>query len=337
MSAPRLSAETLVVLLSCALLAFSLVLLVGLILFKVRARLRAVARARRTTRLKAHLRRWRAGSAADPRLASPEAGDLDILETLLLKEAALFSGEARRRVIGLIEGSGLVDRALRRLGEARELHGLLAALDLLGRLGSKRAVPALAGLLGHGSATVRFHAARALSRIGGRAAMKQILAILPREAELDARPWVAPVMRLGLGAAPGMRAALRDGLPGLRWIAVSVLGLLRDPAAAESLAGVLLKDADPRLREAAAVALGNLADPRQIPWLSAAMRDPAAAVRARAVEALGNCPAPPAAAEVLAGALSDPARAVRLNAIKALAKLGPDGRRVLESRREPRG
>lgn len=333
MFAIRLSGEGIVIVLSCALLALGLVLLAGLLLFKVRARLGAHARGRRAARFKAALRHWRSGSTTDPGLTSREPGDLDILEPLLVKEAAIFAGESRQSVIALIEKVGLVDRALQRLDEATEIHGMLAALDLLGRLGSQRAVAALCGRLDHPAAPVRFHAARALSRIGGPTALAPLLAVLPREAEVDARPWVAPVVRLGKNAAPEMRAALRKGGPALRWIAVNVLGLLRDPAASEQLADVLLRDPDPRLRAAAALALGNLADPRHIPWLSAALQDPEAAVRARVVEALGNCPSP-AAAGALAGVLNDPDRSVRLNIIKALAKLGPEGRRLLESRRE---
>lgn len=325
----RPSAEGIVVFLSCALLAASLVLLAGLLLFKVQARLRAVARARRAARLKADLRRWRSGSAADAALTAREPGDLDMLESLLLKEAAMFSGESRQRVIALIEEAGLVDRALRRLDDAEELHGLLAILDLLGRLGSRRAVPALSGFLGHAAAPVRLHAGRALSRIGGRTALAPLLAVLPMEAAADARPWVAPIARFGMSAAPKMRRALREGGPAMRWIAMNVLGLLRDPAASEALGGALLQDPDPRLREAAAVALGRLANPLDIPRLCAALRDPEAAVRARVVEALGNCPVP-AAAGAVASVLNDPVRRVRLNAIKALARLGPAGRRVLE-------
>lgn len=330
----RLSAEEIVISLSCVFLAFSLVLLAGLMLFKVQARLRAIARARRAVRFKVHLRRWRSGLASNAALVSRAPGDLDILEPLLVKEAAMLASESRRRVIALIEKLGLVDRALRRLERAKQTHGLLAVLDLLGRLGSKRSVAALSGLLDHPGAPVRFHAARALSRIGGRTALAPLLAVLPREAEADGRPWVALVVRFGMSAAPKMRLALRKGSPALRWIAVNVLGLLRDPAASEQLAGVLLRDADPRLREAAAIALGNLANPLHIPWLSAALRDPEAAVRARVVEALGNCPDSPAAAGALAGVLGDPARSARLNAIRALAKLGPAGQRILEGPRE---
>lgn len=329
MSAFRPSVEGLVVVLTCALLGVSLVLLAGLLLFKVQARLRAVARARRAARLKADLRRWRSGSPADAAPAAREPGDLDMLESLLLKEAAMFSGESRERVIALIEEAGLVDRALRRLDDAGEMHDLLASFELLGRLGSPRAIPALSGFLGHPEAPVRLHAGRALSRIGGRKALAPLLAVLPAEAAADARPWVAPIARFGMSTAPRMRRALRDGGPAMRWIAMNVLGLLRDPAASEALGEALLRDPDPRLREAAAVALGRLANPLDIPRLCAALQDPEAAVRARVVEALGNRPVP-AAAEALAPVLKDPVPRVRLNAIKALARLGPAGRRVLE-------
>jgi HEAT repeat protein/lysophospholipase L1-like esterase len=175
----------------------------------------------------------------------------------------------------------------------------VAAARAVGRLGPKAAdaVPALVGLLEDRSPSVRAAAARAIGPIGPRAPAAS-LALVER---------------------------LRDDDERVRWRSVESLKELElDPAVClPSLLAVLGDPRAPGREEAARVigGLGPAATPA-VPALMAALADPAASVRGRAAWALGQIgPSAKDAVPALVRAFADPE--IRWWAVDALQGLGP--------------
>jgi hypothetical protein len=147
-------------------------------------------------------------------------------------------------------------------------RSLVTAIELLGKAGDRRAVPALVSLLSSDDPAVRSVAAPSLAMLGGRRA---------------------------LNAA--VRIALSDATEQARAAAVSALAFMFDDEAFEPLLTVLTEtDELPTTRAAAAEGLGNLlqhADPESMRFrlarsvLIACLRDPSPEVRFWSAFALG--------------------------------------------------
>src|SRR5918999_73909 len=115
--------------------------------------------------------------------------DLDALEAVLEEQARTPTG----RPGGLLEGYdqlGLVDKYIEKLRTARKWRDRAFAAELLGRVGSAKAVPALLETVQATQtedADVREIALRALARIADPKAVGPLVVALG-----DAEPWLAP-------------------------------------------------------------------------------------------------------------------------------------------------
>ena len=249
----------------------------------------------------------------------------------------------------------------------------LAAIDALGTIpteppGAPRAGAgesadtALLDTLGSPEATVRLHAAVALSEAGGVVAREALLAKLDGGDEVD-RAAVLTALGGVMARVPSdpavsrLRSALdlaagpeRDGIiqalgraplasavrvlaamakseePTDRGEAAGLLAAHQDDATAHAMARALLDDADAGVRAQAAWALGTIGDPSDVPRLIAAARSQDADVAPDAVAAIGRIAGRAHAPEVGAKALcpfgADARPYVRANALAGLALAG---------------
>jgi HEAT repeat protein len=222
-------------------------------------------------------------------------------------------------------------RALRRIGDAAAVPGLLAALGdanadvrraaaALGEIGDAAAVPGLLAALGDADEDVRQVAAAALREIGDAAAVPGLLAAL---GDADANVREAAAAALGeigdAAAVPGLLAALRDAEEDVRRAAAAALGQIGAPAVPGLLAA--LGDAEEDVREAAAAALGEIGDAAAVPGLLATLGDADWRVRRAAAAALGEI-GDAAAVPGLLAALGDAEEDVREAAAAALGQIG---------------
>jgi len=252
---------------------------------------------------------------------------------------------------------------IERLKAASSADMVIEALTQLGCLGEKAcpAVPAMADLLEHESATVRLTAANAIGRVGPGGAHELLRALASDDVDVR-REAAAGLGRLGVTAAPAVPLLVRrlgaETSAQERYAAARSLGELGTVAApaafalAEALAdrdtlvsrsagealvsiGMqampamqrALSDERERVREKAARSIGRLGGSSTggASLLLAHMLDDASSsVRQAAAEALGQLGerAGEAAAPALASALEDPSEVVRLEAAKALVNLG---------------
>ena len=132
-----------------------------------------------------------------------------------------------------------------------------AAADALGRIGTRRASPALLRALEDPHMVVRRAAMVALLRIGAR------------------------------GTVPKIATLLRDESGGVRVLAAHVLGGFRDPRAVPSLLRTL-RDPKWYVRQAAAEALGEIGDERALKALRGLARDSRPAVVRAVRDAVGQ-------------------------------------------------
>ena len=237
--------------------------------------------------------------------------------------------------------------------EAAAPEARTAAADLLGRLGDRRAVPALQRTLADADAEVIAAAAGALGALGAASTIEPLFKLFEHPQAAVRRAAIAAVNSIGaVGTSARAKVAIASGDPRTRECAVRVAGYfgfsdciplliqaLRDSsedvrrAALEQLPMLddidaaaeldrALQDETPRNRAAAAHALRLLDDPRAGASLQRALRDPDAWVRYYAATSLGDARFGSAAAEDLATlARTDPATHVRIAAVTSLGAM----------------
>lgn len=251
--------------------------------------------------------------------------DFEALEALL-EEQARSAAERPGWLLDAYDRLGLVDKYIERLRTAGRWRDRAFAAELLGRVGSARAVPLLLETVSAArteDADVREIALRALSRIADPAAVPHLVAALR-----SADPWLAPriaeiLARHGQGAVEPLMevVASTDRHPARAW-AASVLGEVKAARAFPVLTRALA-DLDDEVRAKAAWALGQIGDRRAIgDLLDRLLTDPAPFVRTRVAAALGQFQ-DPEVIERLVRALGDPAWWVRMRSVEALEQIGP--------------
>jgi cyclophilin family peptidyl-prolyl cis-trans isomerase/HEAT repeat protein len=167
--------------------------------------------------------------------------------------------------------------------------------------GAGRAVSA-ARFLGHPEPELRWRAALALVRMGGRESAERLLPRLedqdPEVRALAARAIAAPAADsagIASSAVPALLEALRDSHPHVRINAVRALATFRERAPMDSIVA-LLRDPDPNVSVAVAGALASFGD-AAVPGLGAFVADPMilTAVRAAGLATLAAIQPRPAA------------------------------------------
>ena len=272
-----------------------------------------------------------AGLAADERallnpaiLRADTLYDLEALEAVLEEQAR----NATDRPAWLLEAYdrlGLVDKYIERLRHARQWRDRAFAAELLGRVGSAKAVPVLLETVQATrteDADVREIALRALARIADPQAVGPLI-----EALRTAEPWLAPriadiLSRHGdLVTDPLLPILEQPGREPARAWAANILG----DVGAQRAFPVLVRslgDLQDEVRAKSASALGRLGDRRAVPYLlEHLLSDPAPFVRARIAGALGQF----GSADVidrLVRTLGDPAWWVRMRSVEALEQIG---------------
>ncbi|RKY58022.1 MAG: hypothetical protein DRP95_06380 [Candidatus Latescibacterota bacterium] len=133
---------------------------------------------------------------------------------------------------------------------------------------------------------------------------------------------------------PPLLEALRTGSPRAQYVALQVLGRMRDPRVVGPIKDFLSSD-NPHMRAVAAEALGNLRAKEALGALERSLGDSSSLVRERVAWALGRLDTagvlPP-----LKEAISDPSRKVRRSALVSLAELYPKLKEA-ERKEEVRG
>ncbi len=250
--------------------------------------------------------------------------DLDALEAVLEEQARTATGRPGW-LLEVYDQLGLVDKYIEKLRTARKWRDRAFAAELLGRVGSAKAVPALLQTV---QATqtedsdVREIALRALARIADpRAVEPLILALASAEAWLA--PRIADILtRHGTAVVEPLMALLADSgrNPARAW-AANVLGEVRAQAAFPVLVKAL-DDPDDEVRAKSATALGRLGDRRAINHLlERLLTDSAPFVRGRMATTLGQFGGPEVI-DRLVRALGDPAWWVRMRSVEALEQIG---------------
>jgi HEAT repeat protein len=257
------------------------------------------------------------------------------LVTDLMQQAPLAQ---RTQLRSALEESGIVElgeRGTRRLSPWRRA----LACEMLGKIGSPRAVPVLLERLDDRRPEVRIAAVRALGDIGSAEAVPALgtafleRRIAPTNVLNDALRRIGgespgPTFERGVDSPdPIVRVSSCFGLAGI----ASTHG-----AAVYRLAEVLASDSDARVRAASAASLGIAGGGRAPPALVAATTDPDDNVRRSAVKALGSFDDPTSAAS-LDARTEDDDREVAIRAAESLLALsrrpraGPEARARLES------
>ncbi len=120
---------------------------------------------------------------------------------------------------------------------------------------------------------------------------------------------------------PPLLEVLRTGSPRAQYVALQVLGRMRDSRVVGPIKGFLSSE-NPHIRAVAAEALGNLRAKEALGDLKESLKDSSSLVRERVAWALGRLDTA-GVLPLLKEAISDPSRRVRRNALVSLAELYP--------------
>lgn len=215
-------------------------------------------------------------------------------------------------------GAGVVALLMEQL-RADDVETRQAAAVALGRIGDRRATPALVGALA--DRDVVLAAAGALARIGDRDAFQGLLPLIG-----DADPSIrqAAIAALNSIGHPDMAdrivMRLEDPEPLVRESAVKIAGYFGYQQCLDHALACCEDDAE-SVRRAAVESLAFFDDPRVAVALVHALRDGSASVRAGAASALGRVD-PSTAVDALTNVLGDPDPWVRYFALRSLGSLG---------------
>ena len=240
---------------------------------------------------------------------------------------AKVRGAPAESLAGLLQARGEVDRATARL-RSRSAVGRARGAYLLGLLQDPRHVPALLPLLSDPSAEVRLVAVRSLGLVGDPSAAEAVLAAVPsRGGRIGVPAWAAAeaLIGMGMGVAPGVRAALASADPAVRGVAVTVAGAATLSFLCPELRVLLERDPSPVVRTGAAVALGRLGGPADVgPLARQTAPTQPAALRRTCVAALGELGVA-AALSTLSTLLEEQDHRLAELSAEALVRIGPPG------------
>lgn len=249
-----------------------------------------------------------------------------VARDMVIEATAALSGPSRDRAVAWLERHGFVNAAIRvvRLPTNRGWRRAEAAA-LLGRMGSRRAAPALAKGLRDGRYRVRDACAAALGRVATHAEVPALIEAVERR-RVPRGILSGALLNLDAAADPALVACLRHPDLETRELIARVLGMRRSTSAVPALMHALT-DTAPDVRRHAILALAEIAgnadvtvDPEPLFRLAV---DDEAIVRAAAATGLGQILGD-GAGRVLTGMTRDPDYWVSYRAAESLCRL-PSG------------
>jgi hypothetical protein len=255
--------------------------------------------------------------------------DHHILEQMFLRQASELRGADRQHMTAIFEQLGAVARQIRLLRSRRAWKRVRAA-QRLAIMRSSQSLPALVHTADDRNPAVRMAALRALGEINDPGTDGLMLDALEQS-----RSW-APlrVAEIVLTLGPQISIALLERLPRIgnpktQALYVRLLGLLKEPAAVDTLAP-LLQSEDVALRLETVRALGAIGDSRVARDIRALLGDPSAEVRAESARVLGAL-GEAGAASNLQALLADTSHSVRYSAARSLSLIGERGEQILRN------
>lgn len=246
---------------------------------------------------------------------------------LVLDATASLTGTAKDRVVRWFEENRYVDEYVRVLRMPRRSWRRAHAATHLGRMGSRRAAPALAAGLRDPRYRVRDACATALGRVATAHEVPELIASAERQ-DVPRGILSGALLSLDPDANPALIACLRHPDGKIRELVARVLGMRRATEAASALVAAV-EDPSPPVRRHAILALADIAahsavDVPSEPLIRLAVDD-AAIVRAAAATGLGQILGD-RAHTVLASMTRDPDYWVSHRAAESLCRL-PSGER----------
>ncbi|HVL66220.1 MAG TPA: HEAT repeat domain-containing protein [Vicinamibacterales bacterium] len=220
------------------------------------------------------------------------------------------------------QGEGIVDLLVEQLDTAEDDETREAAIGALGRIGDRRATPALARALS-GERRIAVAAAGALAAVGDGAAFEPLLGLVGHPDVVVRQAVIGALNSLGHRDMPARVRTLLDAAdPATRESAVRIAGYFGYPECLEALLE-RCSDPDENVRKAALEQLPHLDDTHGLALLARALQHDTPRARAAAAQALGNLHAP-SATTLLLEASRDTDVWVRYFAARALGRHGND-------------
>jgi HEAT repeat protein len=248
-----------------------------------------------------------------------EPAEQTALATIVGRYSRKVSGATSAHIGAYFRDGGGLAAACAEIRSRRGWRRATAAYAL-GDMACLEAVPVLVEALQDHSGEVRAAALRSLGRLRDPAVAEPLVESLVARRVPRGMAGLA-LLELGTPVVPELRRIARHDNPGVRFTAVTVLGLVGDSGDADVVLEAL-GDPAPDVRAAAARALGRIGMSDAESALRTALDDPAHFVRAEAAAALGRIHARPAIPKLLRIARTDRFRPARA-AAQAVAEIDP--------------
>jgi HEAT repeat protein len=255
--------------------------------------------------------------------------DVEVMEFLITMMADKEISAQSSNIMKIIEsvGSARVTILIDALAYAQGDLLLQKIIGTLGRVGDKRAVPALIPYLQHTNVYVRNVSCSALCNLADPRAIQPIVDMLQRNTYKDEVYWDEVneqwflLADFGAKGVPMLTAGLSTSVPQVKRIILKSLWKINDPRAQRDCLACL-NDSDRFVRSYSIDCLQRIKAYSAVPQLLPLLGDPEEIVRKSAAKALGSMGS--SALPVLLEALGDNKRHMRMGASLALAKIGAD-------------
>jgi HEAT repeat protein len=257
-----------------------------------------------------------------PAFMRMDAAERPVAAVLIAELMGEASWSQREVLRGELERAGIVELGQRGTRRRSPWRRALAC-EMLGKIGSELAVPALLERLQDRRPEVRMAAVRALGDIGSDEAIPPLTKAFLERSTAPTNVVLNGLRRIGGESAPAFERGIASEDPIVRISSCFGLAGLAGQygAAASRLAQVLGSDSDARVRVAAAASLGMVGGGGAPSELVGATTDQDVQVRRSAVKALGSFD-DPGTGESLIELAEDEDRETALRAAEALLALG---------------
>jgi HEAT repeat protein len=310
-----------------ALAGISVAMMLSLVFRRWAAALGATARERRRAAMEHAMLAYLDHEVTLDQARRQIGGQLDLMCDVGFRLADMIRGDARGRLLDLMERAGAADHLIRQLGRAGHRTRVLAATNLR-HFGGAAVTAALDRALDGEYADLRLAAASSLAQLGAAPPLPELVARLRIGPEEHSDLLRHVFRRLVPARIPALIDLLHaDVDPTAKLYALDALAQSGDYGIIDAMTA-LTADPSLELRAGAFRVLAALAHPAALPAVRVGLSDPAWQVRTQAAICAGRISSPELA-PLLASMLDDANWWARFRAAEALLELGPEGRATL--------
>lgn len=210
----------------------------------------------------------------------------NIISDRFLYYMELFTGDIRFKTANLCDRIGLIDIEIKNM-QSRDYFKVALSCKRLGEFRSKKALPSIISILSSNNDDIKYHALKALAKIGDVDSFVTAMDIVKRKFVLSERSLTEIVDSFEGDKLNLYRRMIVSDSPYLSTIFINSAGNYMDSTLSSDISN-FLDDSNKDRKIAAIKAIGKIGDSRYLDKITAALKDDNWEVRAVAARSLGR-------------------------------------------------